>query len=63
MLTAPEGSVLPTLVQVYEGAGGPTASQRNVISWPEDVVVSVGVTVKRGGPVCVCVCVCLWWAW
>ena len=57
MFTADDCSVRPTLVQVYEGAGGPTASHRNVTSWPEDTVISLGVRVKRGGPACVCVCV------
>ena len=61
MSTAVDCSVRPTLVQVYEGGGSPTASHRNVTSWPEDTVISLGVRVKRGGPVCVCtyVCVCV----
>ena len=66
VFTADDCSVRPTLVQVYDGAGGPTASHRNVMSWPEDTVMSLGVRVKRGGPVygvygvyvmCVCACV------
>ena len=50
MATAPSGSCLPIRVQAYVGSGGPTASQRNVTSRPNDVDTSVGVTVNSGGP-------------
>ena len=48
--TAPGGSVRPTLVHAYVGAGGPTASQLKMTSCPADTDVSVGVAVRRGGP-------------